>query len=107
MRLHNSLLLIVIDSLRLYTSNIKHLIDFRSRCLQGLNARARQELHLTKVLQLYIACFQHESVWEQCWKYILPNMNHTISCACRDFRAQYPYEVTQVVENLVRCMLVE
>tara|TARA_B100000902_G_scaffold371766_1_gene398172 strand:+ start:202 stop:1605 length:1404 start_codon:yes stop_codon:yes gene_type:complete len=100
-------LLSVIDSLRLYTSNIKHLIDFRAKCLQGVNAKMRQELHLTQVLQLYIACFQHESVWEQCWKHILPVMNHTISAACKEFRAKYPYEVTEVVQNLGRCMLQE
>lgn len=100
-------LLAVIDSVRLYSSNIKHLIDFRAKCLHGLNAKARQELHLSKVLQLYIACFQHESVWEQCWKHVLPVMNHTISSACRDFRARYPYEVTEVVHNLGRCMLQE
>ena len=100
-------ILAVIDSLRLYTSNIKHLIDFRAKCLHGINAKMRQELHLTQVLQLYIACFQHESVWEQCWKHILPVMNHTISVACKEFRAKYPYEVTEVVQNLGRCMLQE
>jgi hypothetical protein len=100
-------LLAVIDSVRLYSSNIKHLIDFRAKCLHGLNAKARQELHLSRVLQLYIACFQHESVWEQCWKHVLPVMNHTISSACRDFRTRYPYEVTEVVHNLGRCMLQE
>ena len=100
-------ILAVINSLRLYTSNIKHLIDFRAKCLHGLNAKARHELHLCQVLQLYIACFQHESVWEQCWKHILPIMNHTISSACKEFRQKYPYEVTEVVHNLGRCMLQE
>jgi len=100
-------LLAVIGSLRLYTSNVKHLIDFRAKCLHGLNTKARQELHLCQVLQLYIACFQHESVWEQCWKHILPIMNHTISSACKEFRQKYPYEVTEVVHNLGRCMLQE
>ena len=44
----------VIASLRLYTNNIKHLIDFRVQCLEGLNVKARQSLSQAQILQLYI-----------------------------------------------------
>jgi len=47
----------VIGSLRLYTNNIKHLIDFRVQCLEGLNVKARQDLSQAQILQLYICCF--------------------------------------------------
>jgi len=35
----------VIGSLRLYTNNIQHLINFRMRCLDGLNVKALQASH--------------------------------------------------------------
>ena len=95
----------VINTLRLYTYNIGNLIDFRTQCLHGVNSTTRQKLHLTQVLQLYIACFQHDSVWERCWKNILPIMNHTISCACEKFRANYTYDLSSVIKNIAQSML--
>ena len=47
-------------------NNIKHLIDFSSKCLQGINQKTRQALPVAKVLQLYIARFQHDSIWKEC-----------------------------------------
>ena len=44
-----SALKMVIDSLRLYTSNRKVLIDFSTRCLQGINEQSRQKLSLVLV----------------------------------------------------------
>ena len=40
------------NSLRCYENNIKHLIDFQAKCLNGLNIKTRQELDLIKILQL-------------------------------------------------------
>ena len=45
-------IIMVFDSLRLYQNNIKHLIDFSSKCLQGINQKTRQALPVAKVLQL-------------------------------------------------------
>ena len=37
-------IIMVFESLRLYQNNIKHLIDFSSKCLQGINQKTRQAL---------------------------------------------------------------
>ena len=105
-----SALKMVIDSLRLYSSNLRPLIDFSAKCLQGINQQRRQQLSLVQVLQLYIACYQHESVWKQLWGHVLepaPVMNHTIASDCAAFRAAHPYEATAVAENLVRSLVDE
>lgn len=105
-----SALKMVLDSLRLYSSNMRPLIDFSAKCLQGINQQRRQQLSLVQVLQLYIACYQHESVWKQLWGHVLepaPVMNHTIASDCAAFRAAHPYEATAVAENLVRSLVDE
>ena len=62
----------------MYQYNIKTLIDFSSKCLTGINQKTRQSLSVVQVLQLYIASFQHQSIWDKCWRQIVPTMNHTI-----------------------------
>ena len=98
----------VVDSVRLYSVPVKRLIDFSARCLQGINQQRRETLSLVQVLQLYIACFQHESVWKELWRHVLhpaPVMNHTIASDCAAFRAANEYEVTAVAENLLRSLV--
>ena len=95
----------VLDSLRLYMNNVKQLIDFSAKCLQGVNQEKRQKLSLVQVLQLYIACFQHESVWKECWRHVLPVMNHTIASDCAEFRRSHEYDVDAVVLNLIRSLI--
>jgi hypothetical protein len=100
----------VVDSLRLYSTSLKRLIDFSARCLQGINQQRREKLSLVQVLQLYIACYQHESVWKELWRHVLepaPVMNHTIASDCAAFRAAHAYEATAVAENLVRSLVEE
>jgi hypothetical protein len=100
----------VIDSLRLYSSNVKPLIDFSAKCLQGINQQRRQKLSLVQVLQLYIVCYQHDSIWKELWRHVLEPaqvMNHTIASDCAAFRATHPYEPTAVAENLVRSLVDE
>ena len=96
----------VIDSVRICHTKIVHLIDFRQKCLEGLNEKKRQSLSQAEILQLYIACFQHSSIWEECWKRIVPTLNFTIRSSCAAFRENFPYEVDKVVQNLIQCLLV-
>jgi len=87
----------------MYTNNIKHLIDFCLQCLDGLNIKARQELWQAQILQLYISCFQHESIRDLCWRAVLLVLNHTIQHACVLFREKYVYEVEAVVRSVIHC----
>jgi len=93
----------VIASLRVYTNNIKHLIDFRAQCLDGLNVKARQELSQAQILQLYVCCFQHESIRDRCWRAVLPVLNHSIQRACVVFREKFPFEVEAVLRSVILC----
>lgn len=93
----------VISSLRMYLKNIQHLIDFRVQCLDGLNISTRKALSLAQIVQLYVCCFQHESIRDKCWKSVLPVLNHSIQNACVKFRAAYPYEIQSVIRTAIAC----
>ena len=95
----------VISSLRFYTNNIQHPIDFCMRCLDGLNVKARQDLSQAQVLQLYICCFQHASIRERCWKTVLPVLNHSIQRACEAFRKEFAFEIEAVLRSVIFCLV--
>ena len=95
----------VMQKVRLSMNNVKHLIDFRQRCLIGIDAKTKQSLTLPNILQLYIACFQHESIMADCWQSILPgHINHITQQALQQFKETFEYEVDRVVEKLARCL---
>jgi len=92
-----------IKTLRVYQYNIHSLIEFRTQCLVGFNQAVRQTLTLPVVLQLYVACWQHPSIREQCWRSIIPVSNFAITSRCEDFRDKYPFEQLSVLQTLLYC----
>jgi hypothetical protein len=102
-----SAVIMVINSLRVYNNKIKHLIDFSSKCLQGINQKARQALSIVQVLQLYIASMQHQSISWVCWRAILPTVNHTIMDNVTSFvnNPKNAYDVDSIVLNLLHSQI--
>lgn len=92
-----------IKTLRVYQYNIKSLLEFRTTCLIGFNHAVRQTLTLPVVLQLYVACWQHPSIREQCWRSIIPVSNFAITSRCNEFRQKYAYEQASVLQTLLYC----
>jgi hypothetical protein len=93
----------VIKTLRVYQYNIQSLIEFRTQCLVGFNQAVRKTLTLPVVLQLYVACWQHPSIREQCWRAIIPVFNFAITSRCDEFRQKYAYEQLSVIQTLLYC----
>lgn len=91
----------IIKTIRIYKHSIRNLIDFRQQCLLGFNVKKRMSLSLAQVVQLYICCFQHKSVFEAAWKSVVPIMNHTIQTACQKFRDSHQFDVDAVVKTLI------
>jgi hypothetical protein len=98
-------ILSVIQSIRVYSHNVTTLVDFRSQCLAGISQSFKKTLSMAQILQLYIACHQHESILESCWKGVVPHWNYTIQCACEKFVKNNAYQVDAVVDCLLKCML--
>jgi hypothetical protein len=95
----------VIQSIRLYTHNVKTLVDFRMQCLSGISQSFKKTLNMAQILQLYVCCFQHASIQEACWKGVVPVWNYTIQCACDKFAKNNTYEIDAVLDCLLACML--
>ena len=93
----------IVKGLRVYHNGIADLIDFRTECLHGLSISHRKVLTLSNVAQLYVCVFQHDSVWEQCWKSIVPVVNHTIISARDRFRQTHIMNTAAVVQNIINC----
>jgi len=91
----------IIRSVRIYKHSINNLIDFRTQCLQGFNVKTRMTLSLAQIVQLYICCFQHKSVFEQVWRQVVPIMNHTIVTSCEKFREEHSFDCNAVVRTLI------
>jgi|DEB0MinimDraft_4_1074332.scaffolds.fasta_scaffold16735_2 hypothetical protein len=90
----------LLRSVRTYKNNVRHLIDFRLRCLNGLAHKLRESLSPTEIFQLYICVYQHDSIRAALWKSIVPVINHTIIVAIDKFRKEFQYEIKEVIENL-------
>lgn len=95
----------IIKSLRVYGHNIQDLLDFRTECLLGLSITARKTLTLAQVAQLYISVFQHDSIWEECWRSVVNVMNHTIIAARAKFKAGHAYDTRGVCSNIINCLV--
>jgi hypothetical protein len=93
----------VIKTLRVYQGNVESLLDFRTQCLVAFNAAVRSKLTPSVVLQLYVACWQHPSIREQCWRSIINVSNFAITTNCEEFRKKYKYEQLSVIQTLVYC----
>lgn len=93
----------VINSLRIYQHNIKHMVDFRQICLTGLSVTQRQALSAVSIARLYVCIFQHDSIWEWCWKTVLPILNQTIVTTRNSFIKKYDFEIDAVVASLIWC----
>lgn len=93
----------VIKTLRVYQGNVQSLLEFRTQCLVAFNAAVRAKLTASVVLQLYVACWQHPSIREHCWRSIINVSNFSITTNCEEFRRKYNYEQLSVIKTLLYC----
>lgn len=88
--------------IRICRYDIANLIEFREQCLQAISLQTRQSLSLAQVMQLYVCCFQHESVREICWRAILPFWNFSLQKRCEEFVAAQTFEVGAVIRTILQ-----
>ena len=96
-----SCLIRVIHSVRVYNYQIPDLLDFRQECLNGLSIMQRKKLTIPEMVKLYISCWQHESIRQECWKSVINVWNHTIASNCAKFRQCKKYHLREIMDLLV------
>lgn len=90
----------VLQLVRCYSHNITDLIDFRTTVLLGLSQTVRQKLNMAQVVQLYISCYQHVSIREECFRSFANSFNYTIKCNCEAFCEKHPFDIDAVLKTL-------
>ena len=87
----------------MYKGQISDLLDFRTTCLNGLSLSVRKRLTPSQLAQLYICIFQHDSIWDMCWRAIIGPTNHTILTAREKFRQTHKFFAAAVCCNIIDC----
>ena len=87
---------------RCYSHNITALIDFRTTVLRGFSQSVRQKLNMAQVVQLYISCYQHVSIREECFRSFTNSFNYSIKANCEAFREKHPFDIDAVLKTLQR-----
>ena len=90
----------VLQLVRCYSHNINALIDFRTTVLLGLSQTVRQKLNMAQVVQLYISCYQHASIREECFRSFTNSFNYAIKNNCEIFREKHPFDIDAVLKTL-------
>lgn len=93
----------VIAGLRSYQQNVKKMVDFRTSCLMGLSMTQRQALSSVMVARLYICVYQHDSIWEACWRSVHPTLNQTICSARNQFIKKHDFEIEPILQTMIFC----
>lgn len=93
----------VIRSLRVYKGQVSDLLDFRTTCLNGLSLSTRKKLSLSQIVQLYTCIFQHDSVWDVCWRSVVGATNHTTISARDKFIKTHNFCAAAVCSNIIDC----
>ena len=95
----------IIKSLRVYLHNVDNLLEFRVSCLQGLNRSLRENLSMPQILQLYVICYQHPSIIQECWRQIVSVWNHTTATALQEFKSKHEFEVGAILQTVIHCQV--
>jgi hypothetical protein len=90
----------VIAKTSFFRQPFTELVRFREVVTSGLANHVGQHLTYSTLMQLYLTVYQRESIWQQCWKGVLPHINHTVISNIKNFVAQYPMNKAAVVQLL-------
>eukprot|EP00961_Rhodomonas_salina_P019940 268268-Rhodomonas_salina.5 len=63
---------------------------FYEKCFKSIAFSHKNALSLTTIMQLYVACYQNENIWQSCWMHILPVMNSQVIRDIENFKSTYP-----------------
>lgn len=75
----------LIKSIRVCKFAVDDLVNFRTKCLVALSMHTRKSLTMANVMQLYVCCYQHSSIREQCWRSVLPVWGFSLAQKCEEF----------------------
>lgn len=84
-----------IDKVSFSKAPFEELKAFNKLCFRSITLSSKNTLMITNLMQLYIAIYQHPSIWQQCWTHVLPVMNAQLIRDVEIFKESYPVMDTE------------
>lgn len=68
----------VIVSMKLIEEPFKELQDFRCECMNAFPVTQLNSMRLNDMLHLYVCAYQHQTIWKDIWKQLIPLLSHQV-----------------------------
>jgi hypothetical protein len=95
----------IIEFIRLITAHVTpfdELIQFRDECFSDFSHTDAKDLSWQRLLQLYVAAYQHEDVWSTVWKSFCSVLSHQVLLSVGNFKRTHEYAVDKVAAECMR-----
>ena len=79
----------------------REMTDFRKECFGSFPVTAVQRMTLSEILQLYVAAYQGQAFWKECWKHLAGVLSVQIIRDIELFVATHPFADDEVIRFLV------
>jgi hypothetical protein len=87
----------VIASLKLIEEPFKELHDFRCECTAAFPITQLNIMKLNDLLHLYVCAYQHQAVWKEIWKKLVPLLSHQVIRDVEAFVQKRPFNFVAVL----------
>ena len=95
---HTPVLVEFLQLLDVHVTPFDELNAFRDECFTDFSHTDAKSLSLLKVLQLYIAAYQHEDVWASVWRSFCTVISHQVLVSVGNFKKKHAYAIDKVAD---------
>ena len=74
--------------------------EFRRLCFSGFPVSHVQRMPLAQILKLYVAAYQPENIWKECWKAVVGVISNQIIQDVERFVSERPFAVGDVMRHV-------
>ena len=83
--------------MKLAEEPFKELQDFRCECMNAFPVTQLNAMRLNDMLHLYVCAYQHQAVWKDIWKQLIPLLSHQVIRDVETFTQRRPFNYMAVL----------
>jgi hypothetical protein len=95
---HTPVLVEFLRLLDVHVTPFAELNTFRDECFTDFSHTDSKSLSWLKILQLYIAAYQHEDVWASVWRAFCTVISHQVLVSVGNFKNTHVYAIDKVTD---------
>ena len=88
----------IIERMDIQMAPFPELTLFIRSCFRAFAQSNLSEMTILKYMQLYIAAYQHEDIWKECWTYIYPLLSFSVIKDVESFVKKTPFNQKAFIE---------